>query len=88
MGLSSLLSQYGLIIIKIIIVIIIIKDQQSIYAWDELFKSKDNIGTRTNKNKTAINKLMLQIRRFVTPRAVTLLNSQPESWRTKIISSC
>lgn len=30
MGLSSLLSQYGLIIIKIIIVIIIIKDMQFI----------------------------------------------------------
>lgn len=40
---------------------------------------KDNIGTRTNKYKTDIKKCMLQIRRFVTPRAVTLLNSQPES---------
>lgn len=42
----------------------------------ELFKLKDNIGTRTNGYKLAMNKLRLKIRRtFQSNREVRLLNN-------------
>lgn len=44
----------------------------------ELFKLKDNIGTRTNGYKLAMNKLRLKIRRtFQSNREVRLLNNFP-----------
>lgn len=44
----------------------------------ELFRLKDNIGTRTNGYKLAMNKLRLKIRRtFQSNREVRLLNNLP-----------
>lgn len=44
----------------------------------ELFRLKDNIGTRTNGYKLAMNKLRLKIRRtFQNNREVRLLNNLP-----------
>lgn len=44
----------------------------------ELFNLKDNIGTRTNGYKLAMNKLRLKIRRmFQSNREVRLLNNFP-----------
>lgn len=44
----------------------------------ELFKLKDNTGTRTNGYKLAMNKLRLKIRRtFQSNREVRLLNNLP-----------
>lgn len=53
---------------------------------EELFKLKDNVGTRTNGNEQAVNKFKMEIRRrFVTTRTLKFSNSLP-IWLGEILT--